>query len=320
MFELIHKEKSARAGLLKTSHGTIKTPFFMPVATKGTVKHVSAQELVDFGTDAIISNAMLLFLNPGVDLIHKAGGIHKFIGFDKVIFTDSGGFQMLEDEFFLSINDEQVKFKNPMNGTKYSLTPEQVIGIQNTLGSDVAMCLDHVPTRAHSKKEIAKAVKRTTEWAIRCKEAHKNKKQLLFAINQGGIHKDLRQKSTKDLAKIGFDGYALGGLSIGEDKPTMDKMVQLSANHFPKDAPRYFMGLGSPVEILQSVKKGIDIFDSCMATRNARHGWLFTSYGTLRLWHKRFETDLKPLDKNCDCFVCKKYSRAFLRFNRKRER
>ncbi len=314
MFQVIQKEKKARLGRLKTDHGTATTPFFMPVATKASVKFITSNELIDMGADAIISNAMLLYLNPGVEIVRKADGIHKFMNFNKTIFTDSGGFQILGNEFFIGISDKHVKFKNPMSGKKYTLTPEQAIEIQNRLGSDVAMCLDHVPRYAHTRKQIEEATERTTFWAERCKKAHKNKKQLLFGINQGGIYADLRKKSSIELAKLDFDGYALGGLCIGEPKEAMNKMIDISTKTFPEHKPRYVMGVGSPIELVDAVEMGIDIFDSCMPTRNARHGWLFTKKGNLKIKNSKYIKDFGPIDKSCSCYVCKNYSKAYIRF------
>ena len=311
MFELINEHNGARLGKLKTSHGIIQTPFFMPVATKAAVKHVSNEELKKAGTEAIISNSFVLYLKPGLD--HIKQGLHKFMNWDRVIFTDSGGFQMLSEDFLIKADDHGVTFRSPFDGQKHLLTPEDVIKIEQHLKADVIMALDDVPHYGNSKKYIAESLKRTHYWAERCKESHTSK-QLLFGIAQGGTFRDLREKSIRTLNELDLDGVALGGLCIGESKDKMFDMVKLSNKLIPKDKPRYLMGVGSPEDIVQSVENGVDIFDSCFPTRNARHNHLFTSKGHIKISNRQYRDDQKPIDKACDCYVCKNFTRAYIHY------
>src|SRR3989344_696227 len=312
MFEIVNQDKKARTGILETRHDKIETPFFMPVATKISVKHISSEELNNLA-DAIISNAFILYLNPGLNLIKKAKGIHNLMNFQKVIFTDSGGFQMLDDTFLSNVNDNGVILKNPFDGKKHFITPEKVALIQQELKSDVAMVLDDVPHHIE-KKYIVESLKRTHDWALRFKKEHKDSKQLVFGIAQGSIYKDLRKKSCQFISSLDFEGIALGGLCIGEPKNTMYKIIDYSEKFIPKNKPRYLMGVGSPLDLLQSVEHGIDIFDSCFPTRNARHGAIYTSKGIVRITNKKYKDDLKTLDKSCECIVCKNYAKAYLNY------
>lgn len=314
MFKLINADDSARYGRLKTAHGSIETPFFMPVATKATVKHISPEELSKIGIKSIISNAFILYLSPGVDIIKKAGGIHEFMDFDKVIFTDSGGFQILDPGFLQRIVDSGVYFKNPFNGQMSFFSPEKCIQIQNGLGSDVAMCLDDVPRYGRTKSYIKASMKRTAVWAERCLKAHKNQKQMLFAIAHGGIFPDLRKQSTIEISKMDFDGYAIGGLCIGEEKKRMFEMVDISNRLMPEEKPRYLMGVGSPRELVLAIEKGMDIFDSAFPTRNARHATIFTFNGSLKILNRKFREDNSPIDRSCKCYTCRKFSRAYLHY------
>ena len=312
MFILLKTDGNARLGRLKTSHGWIETPFFMPVATKGATKNLSFDDLQETGTQAIISNAFLLSLKPGLETIKKFNGLHKFINWNKIIFTDSGGFQILSPNFIIKIEDAGATFRSPFNGGKIFLSPEKAIQIQNSLGSDVAMCLDDVPHMHKTRHQIEESVKRTTHWAKRCLDAHKNKKQLLFCINQGGTHNDLREKSILSLLEFKFDGMALGGLSIGEEKTHMLETISYCNKLIPERMPRYLMGVGSPIELLESIERGIDIFDSCFLTRMGRHGQVFSSNGRFDLSNAKFSKDKTPLDKDCKCFVCRQFSKAYL--------
>jgi len=302
----------ARAGFLKTCHGKVATPCFMPVETKGAAKFVNQGELQEMGVDCFITNALLLSFKPGLETIAKAKGLHSFLSWKKSIFTDSGGFQVIDENFLVSISDKAAVFRDPFSGRKERITPERAIGIQNSLGSDVAMCLDDQPHYGRSKASIAQAVSRTLTWAERCKTAHSNPKQLLFGICQGGLHLDLRKKAIQRLLEIGFDGIAIGGFGIGE---SMDSMLRVSAKLtplIPGSKPVYLMGIGSPLELVRGVAAGIDVFDSCFPTRVGRHGLVFTREGILRLEKAAFVQDFNPLDKECSCFVCKSYSRAYL--------
>ncbi|MDD5147899.1 MAG: tRNA guanosine(34) transglycosylase Tgt [Candidatus ainarchaeum sp.] len=303
----------ARAGILKTAHGKLETPFFMPVATKGSVKFLSNEEVISAGTQCLISNAFILYLRPGLDVIGKHKGLHKFMNWKKGIFTDSGGFQVLSKEFCLKLSEQGVLFNNPFDGKKMVFSPEKAIEIQNILGSDVAMCLDDVPLAGSDLKRLEESVERTFAWAERCRAAHKNRKQLLFGISQGGINKGLREKSTEQVVSLDFDGIALGGLCIGEEKEKMHATVKAALSKVPEEKPRYLMGVGSAREIIESVSLGIDIFDSCFPTRVARHGMAFANGKSINIDAGRYKHDLNPLEKECGCFVCKNYSRAYLR-------
>ncbi len=302
----------ARAGSLQTAHGKIKTPFLMPVATKGSVKLLSHEEVESTDTECLISNAFILSMKPGLEVIEKMGGLHKFINWNRGLFTDSGGFQVLNKEFCLGLTDNGVKFRDPYTGKSIVFTPERSIEIQNRLGSDVAMCLDDVPASNVAPARLSEAVGRTTKWAQRCKDAHSNKKQLLFGICQGGTDKKLREKSAKTIAAIDFDGYAIGGLVIGEPKEKTFPAVEAAIVHLPQEKPRYMMGVGDEIELRRAIAAGIDCFDSCYATRTARHGRAFTTKGNINIDSAVHKQDSGPLDAECKCFVCKKHSRGYI--------
>ncbi len=322
-FKIIHKDKktNARVGVLSTKKGEIETPFFMPVATKTSVKHISSLDLETMGANAIISNTLVLHLRPGEKLIKKMGGIGKFMNYDGINVTDSGGFQMYSPSIYISSNDKGVWFRNPMSGEKIFITPEKDMDIQLDLGSDVAMCLDCMPLLSNTKEEIRKAIDKTTLWAGRCKEHHddkqnkklKDKKQLLFGISQGGVYPDLRKRSCEELLKFDFDGYSIGGLALGETHIQEMKAIEAHKSVIGEDKPAYLMGAGHPVEILEAVSRGVDMFDSRYPTQNARRGTIFTWDGKIKILNKKYESDKGPLDKDCDCKVCKNYSRAYVR-------
>ncbi len=320
-FEIISESSSslARTGVLHTAHGAVRTPFFMPVATKGAVKFVTHGQLQnEMGVECVISNAFINYLKPGLPLIEKAGGIHNFFGWDKSIFTDSGGFQLILDHFVHKVTDKGVYFRNPFDKSIELITPEKAIQIQSVLGSDVAMCLDHQPQYGKSRADYIDSLIRTIEWGERCKKAHdflnekNNSAQLLFGITQGGIHKDLRIKGALALSKIGFDGIALGGFGIGEAQSDMYPIISSSKEIIPKEAPVYVMGIGSPLELLNAIERGVDVFDSAYPTRMARHGLIFTHEGQIKIDRAIHKTSFKPLDSKCNCFVCKNHSRAYL--------
>lgn len=323
-FNITHKDRktNARVGKLMTKKGVIETPFFMPVATKTSVKHISSEDLYTIGVKAVISNTFILHLRPGEKVIKKMGGIGKFMNYNGINVTDSGGFQMYSPNCYISSNDKGVFFKNPFSGEKVFISPEKDMEIQLDLGSDVAMCLDSMPLLHHSKKEIKEAVRKTTLWAERCKKHHdklqmniaKNKKQLLFGITQGGIYSDLRKESAKNLLKFDFDGYSIGGLALGET--TSQEMNAIKAHKLviPFDKVTYLMGAGNPVEILEAISLGVDMFDSRYPTQNARRGTLFTSKGKIKIFNKKYETDKRPIDFECECFVCKNYTKAYIRY------
>ncbi len=312
MLEIKQEDGEARTGVLKLNSGKVKTPFFMPVGTKGGVKNLTPEQLEDTGTECLISNAFILSLRPGVKSIADHGGLHEFMKWKKGIFTDSGGFQILSKDFLIKKSEKGVYFKNPYGGDKSMFTPEDSIKIQNLIGSDVAMCLDDVPHYGKSEKYMLDTLNRTTDWALRCKEAHANEKQLLFGIGQGGIFPELRKKSAQQLNKIGFDGYALGGLCIGESKKELFNSIAAQVKHFDKDKPKYVMGMGSPDDIVEAVSLGADCFDSIYPTKNARHGSLFTKEGTLKMKSRKYNGDTSPIEEGCKCYACKNYSKGFV--------
>ncbi|MFC1753932.1 tRNA guanosine(34) transglycosylase Tgt [Thermoproteota archaeon] len=317
MYKLVSECEGTRArtGELRTAHGKVETPFFMPVSTIGSVKHISPTDLKDIGFEATISNAMLLDLKPGSDFIKKRGGLHKFTGFDRTVFADSGGFQMIRSELFESINDRGIYFRSPYDGKKIFVSPEIVMRVNMALGSDVVMTLDHMPDVLGPKTEIAEGVRRTRLWAERCKKMHDQlteKKQLLFGICQGGIDTELRKKSARHINELDFDGVAIGGLGIGETKKDCYHAVDTAIPIFDKSKPRYLMGIGDPPDILEAVAHGADCSDSIFPTKNGRHGHVFTRSGFIKLSRGGYKEDDRPIDSSCDCFVCKNHSRAFL--------
>jgi len=322
-FKIIAKDKKtkARVGILITKNGSVETPFFMPVATKTAVKNISVEDLESMGAKVIISNAFILSMRPGTEVIKKFKGIRNFMNYKGINFTDSGGFQMYSPSLYLGSDDKGVKFRDPFAGLEYFITPEKDMKIQIDIDSDVAMCLDTMPLIEHSKEAIVKAVERTTDWAHRCKAEHDNlqkkkkaeKRQLLFGIIQGGIHSDLRKRSAMELSKIDFDGFSIGGLALGEEKKDEYRMIDIVKKVISEKKPIYLMGAGDPVELIEAVGRGVDMFDSRFPTKNARRGTIFTARGRLRLMRSAHKLDKKPLDESCDCFVCKDYTRAYIR-------
>ena len=311
-FKIIHENNNARIGKLKTRHGAIETPFFMPVATKGAIKHIAFSELKNLKIKSVISNAFLLYLKPGIEYLKSVGGLHKFVNFNGVIFTDSGGFQMLDDNFLIKVNGKGVIFRNPYSGEKMKITPEMIAVIQQELKSDVAMILDDVPKHDGSAERIKQSCKNTIGWTKRFLKVHRDKKQLVFGIAQGSHNIDLREKSCKFLNNIEVDGYAIGGLCIGEPLYQMHKTLSNCAKLLNKGKPRYLMGVGSPVDVVKSIGEGIDIFDSCFPTRNARHGDAYTRNGKLSISNSGFSGDSGPLDNRCRCETCMNSSRAYI--------
>jgi queuine tRNA-ribosyltransferase len=323
-FTIISKDKktNARIGIIHTKKQDIETPFFMPVATKAAAKHINSKQLEELGAKAIISNSLILSLRPGTEIIKKLGGIGKFMNFSGINVTDSGGFQMYSKSIYLKSTDEGVYFKNPFSGEKLLFTPKKSMQVQLDIDSEIAMCIDSMPLYEHSYDSIKEAVRKTTLWAKECKTSHdslqknlpKEKRQLLFGITQGGIHEDLRKQSIEDLKTLDFDGYSIGGLGLGETREEENKIIQLQKSLLPENKPIYLMGIGDPVEILEAIAKGVDMFDSRMPTQNARRGTIFTSKGKLKILNKKYESDKSPIDKSCGCFVCKNYSRAYMKF------
>ncbi|HPD81535.1 MAG TPA: tRNA guanosine(34) transglycosylase Tgt [Candidatus Pacearchaeota archaeon] len=325
VFEIKHKDKktSARIGILQTKKGKVETPFFMPVATRGSVKTLDSHELQKIKVPAVISNALILSLREGETIVNKFKGIGKFMNYKGINFTDSGGFQMYSPSIYLKSTKEGIFFRNPLNGEKIFMTPEKNMELQLKISSEVAMCLDSMPMYHNTtKNQIEEAVKKTSLWAKRCKLHHDelqkdtktDKRQLLFGIIQGGKYEDLRGLSTKQLLEIDFDGYSIGGFGLGETIEEEFNIVKKVKQMLPENKPVYLMGIGNPVEILKGISMGVDIFDSRMPTQNARRGSLFTSEGKLRILREACKFDKNPIDKNCSCFVCKNYSRAFIRY------
>ncbi len=318
--EQISSTKTARLGELKTRHGTFRTPAFMPVATKGYVKTVTPDDLINLGTDVLIANAFLLYLRPGLDIIVQAGGLHKFMNWTRGIFTDSGGFQMIRPDFHAKVTKQGITFQSPFDGTKHLITPEKCIEIQVGLSIDVAMVLDHCPEFGLNEDYIKVATEHTTEWAKRSniklqeiREISGKPVPLAFGIVQGGVNKNLREWSAKTITELGFDGYALGGLSIGEPKETMNKIIENLIPHLPNESPRYLMGVGSPEDILESIGLGVDIFDSVFPTRNARHGTIHTKLGNININRAPYSRQFKVIDENCNCSTCAGgFTRAYL--------
>ncbi|MBI4016758.1 MAG: tRNA guanosine(34) transglycosylase Tgt [Candidatus Aenigmarchaeota archaeon] len=312
MFELTNTDGNARAGILHTAHGEVETPFFMPVATKGAAKHLTMQELELFGARAIMSNAFVLSLKPGMETVEAHGGLHKFINWEYCIFNDSGGFQMILPSFFIKTTDDGILFKSPFDGKKIFATPEMIADIEQRLGADVVMALDCQPSFGSNHEALIDAVRKTHSWAEKFLKVHNNSKQLKFGIAQGGIDVELRKKSTSFINSLSFDGVAIGGLGIGEGSSAMNDAITASTSLIDKNKPRYLMGVGSPADMLDAIEKGVDLFDSCYPTKNARHNELYTSKGKIDILKKQHHDDLKPLDENCECHTCTNYTRSYL--------
>ena len=314
-FRLLHQDTGCRArtGTIITSHGEIQTPIFMPVGTSASVKAMRPENLKDAGAQIILSNTYHLYLRPGHRLVEQMGGLHRFMAWDRPILTDSGGFQVYSLTELRKITEDGVKFRSHIDGSLHLLTPELSIGIQESLGADIIMCFDECPPAEAERSYVERSLAMTTRWARRCKDAHGRADQLLFGIVQGGRFADLRQRSLQELQEIGFDGYALGGLSVGETKPVMHEVMDACSDLLPVDHPRYIMGIGTPEDLVEAVWRGYDMFDCVMPTRNARNGMLFTNQGRLNIKRKQYEDDQGPIDPTCDCYVCRTYSRAYLR-------
>ncbi len=307
------KQTGARAGKIFTPHGEVGTPCFMPVGTKGAIKTLSPRELKEIGAQMILSNTYHLYLRPGPELIEKAGGLHGFMGWDGPILTDSGGYQVFSLSRLRKLNEEGVEFQSIIDGSWHFFTPEKVMEIQEKLGADIVMVLDECPPYQASRKEVEEATWRSIKWAKRSKEAKKENQQVLFGIVQGGFYKDLRKLSVEETVKIGFPGYALGGISVGEPQEVSREIVFYTASLLPEDKPRYLMGVGDPEGILEGVGAGIDLFDSALPTRIARGGTVFTRSGKLNLRNQACKEDFSPLEPACSCYACKHFSRAYLR-------
>jgi queuine tRNA-ribosyltransferase len=357
MLKIIKTTKSKRMGRLSTRHGVVSTPFFLPIATKGAVKNLTPEELHDLGAEIILGNTYHLWLRPGHKLIERSGGLQKFMNWNGPILTDSGGYQVFslasrrDKKSSVKLSERGVEFRDPLDGKKYFMTPEKSIEIQLALGSDIIMVLDECPPYPCSREYAKKSLERTTRWAERCKKyfdrrfdksstfplsrldrdnsSKSNFRPLLFGIIQGSVYKDLRQESARQLLELDFDGYAVGGVAVGEPREKMKKVLEWVLPMLPENKPRYLMGLGRPEEIVHAVENGIDMFDCVIPTRNARHGSLFLRkndwnkrgnplsrkdfYKTINITNKKFKNNQEPVDKYCDCYTCKNYSRAYLR-------
>jgi queuine tRNA-ribosyltransferase len=304
---------AARRGELKTLHGTIQTPIFMPVGTQATVKSVTPENLKEMNAQIILGNTYHLFIRPGQELIKSFGGLHNFMNWDRPILTDSGGFQIFSLKELAKITEEGAAFRSHLDGAKLFLSPEDAVHVQETLGSDIMMCLDTCIPYPSTLEETIKSTDLTSRWAKRCRDAQSETGQLLFGIVQGGMHHDLRKAHAETLIDIGFDGYAIGGLSVGEDKAIMQDMTEATIPHLPEDYSRYLMGVGTPEDLVEGVYRGVDMFDCVMPTRNARNGTMFTSTGKVVIKNAKYRDDKRPLDPNCNCYTCRNYSRAYLR-------
>ncbi len=315
-FELIHEDKNsgARTGILHTPHGSFETPIFMPVGTQATVKTLSSQEIKEVSDGLILGNTYHLWLQPGEKIVKDHGGIRGFMNWDGALLTDSGGYQVFSLSDIRNITEEGVTFRHHLNGSTLHLTPEESIAIQNDLGADIIMSFDECPPFHSDYDYMKESVERTIRWAKRGKDVHKfPDKQALFGIVQGGPYKELRKYSIEELVKINFPGYSIGGLSVGESKKEMYEMLEYMKDLMPKDKPRYLMGVGSPDDLIVGALNGIDMFDCVLPTRIARHGTAMTSLGKVVIKNKTFEEDQSPLDPNCDCFVCRNHTKAYLR-------
>ncbi|WP_035246514.1 tRNA guanosine(34) transglycosylase Tgt [Desulfogranum mediterraneum] len=314
-FTLLHSssECAARAGEVTTLHGTIKTPVFMPVGTQATVKSMTPENLSQAGAQIILGNTYHLFIRPGHELIASFGGLHNFMNWQGPILTDSGGFQIFSLQELAKITEEGAAFRSHLDGRKLFLSPEDAVRVQEALGSDIMMALDTCIPYPASREEAIRATALTRRWAKRCRDAQKETGQHLFGIVQGGMYPDLRREAIEQLVEIGFPGYALGGLSVGEPKELMYEMLEASVSYLPAAHPKYLMGVGTPEDLVEGVYHGVDMFDCVMPTRNARNGMLFTSQGRLVIKNSSYRDDPRPLDEQCDCYTCRHYSRAYLR-------
>lgn len=312
-FDLLKGDKGPRRGRLNFPRGTIETPAFMPVGTYGTVKAMTPEELKDLGAEIILGNTFHLMLRPGTDIIKAHGDLHDFMHWDKPILTDSGGFQVFSLAKLRKITEEGVSFNSPVDGSKVMLTPETSMQVQRDLGSDIVMIFDECTPYPATEQEASDSMALSLRWAKRSKDAHEGNPSALFAIVQGGMYEHLRTESAKGLTEIGFDGYAIGGLSVGEPVQERNQVLEVTTPLLPADKPRYLMGVGTPEDIVESVRRGIDMFDCVIPTRNARTGFLYTSTGILKIRNSKYKNDTRPIDETCGCYTCRNYSRAYLR-------
>jgi len=311
-FEIIHSDGSARAGIITTPHGQIETPVFMPVGTQATVKSLTPSQLESIGVNILLSNTYHLYLRPGSQIVRDQGGLHQFMNWDRPILTDSGGFQVFSLGDLRQISDDGVLFKSHIDGSTHEFTPEKAISIQEQLGADIIMAFDECPNPTDKEYNLA-SLERTHKWAIRCLEAKSRNDQALFGIVQGGIFPDLRQKSAELLTSLNFPGYAIGGLSVGESKQDMLTMIEVVNQVLPKDKPRYLMGVGTPLDLIEGIRRGVDMFDCVMPTRLARHHAALTLEGRINLSKAKYANDSSPISHQCPCYTCQNFSKAYLR-------
>jgi queuine tRNA-ribosyltransferase len=311
-FELHNTDGAARRGTLTLAHGKVETPAFMPVGTYGTVKAMSPAELKELDAHIVLGNTFHLWLRPGVEVIAAHGGLHRFMGWDGPILTDSGGFQVFSLGELRKITEEGVKFRSPVNGDPCFLTPEESMRIQRVLNSDVVMVFDECTPYPADLSQAEDSMRLSLRWAERSRRAHEGNPNALFGIVQGGMHEGLRDVSLAGLLQIGFDGYAIGGLSVGEPKEDMLRILAHVTPQMPQDKPRYLMGVGTPEDIVDAVQAGVDMFDCVMPTRNARNGWLFTRHGTVKIKNAGYRLDMRPLDEECGCYTCRNFTRSYL--------
>jgi queuine tRNA-ribosyltransferase len=311
-FTISHRDGAARRGRLELAHGAVDTPAFMPVGTYGTVKAMSPAELREIGAQIVLGNTFHLWLRPGLEVIEKHGDLHRFMGWNGPILTDSGGFQVFSLATLRKVSEEGVQFASPLNGDRLLLTPEESMRIQRSLGADIAMVFDECLEHTASEKQAEKSMHLSLRWAERSKRAHHGNANALFGIVQGGMYERLRDISLAGLAAIGFDGYALGGLSVGEPKKERARILAHCAPQLPADRPRYLMGMGTPEDIVEAVLAGMDMFDCVLPTRNARNGWLYTRFGDVKIRNARWRDDVRPLDEACACYACRNFTRAYL--------
>ena len=311
-FQLIRQDGQARRGRLKLAHGEVETPAFMPVGTYGTVKAMSPAELTEIGAQIVLGNTFHLWLRPGLDVIGAHGGLHRFMGWSGPILTDSGGFQVFSLGALRKITEEGVKFQSPVNGDPCFLSPEESMRIQRVLNSDIVMVFDECTPYPATFEQARDSMQLSLRWAERSQRAHHGNPNALFGIVQGGMYEDLRDESLAGLVRIGFDGYAIGGLSVGETKREMRRILEHTAPRLPADRPRYLMGVGTPQDIVEAVAAGIDMFDCVLPTRNARNGWVYTRSGVIKLRNAQYRDQVAPLDEQCACYTCRNFTRAYL--------
>jgi len=314
-FKIIHQDKNcaARCGTLTTAHGKIKTPVFMPVGTAGAVKGITPRQLAETGTDIILANTYHLLLRPGVETVEKLGGLHKFMAWQNPILTDSGGYQIFSLSTLVKINDDGVEFASHVDGAKIFLNAEKATQIQNRLGADIIMCFDQCTPFPCEQLQLKQAMERTIRWATQCKEAHANSSQLLFGIVQGGTDLSMRTHCASELVRLGFDGYAIGGLSVGEGYENMVKTAAHTSQLLPENKPRYLMGVGTPTDIIAAVRAGVDMFDCVIPTRNGRNALAFTENGPLRMRNSSHTDETLPIETGCNCYCCTNFSRGTIR-------